>query len=293
MIGKNFSLLFFLKKPKNYVTGNMPIYIRITIEGNSKEMTTSRKCDPKIWNQKMEKAIGKGEYIKELNHHLATLKVKVFEARLSLIENNKPVTAESIKNILTGKIEKSKTVLEVFKNHNDKLAELQNLQYAPLTIKRYKTSLRHTGAFIKWKYHKTDIEINKLDYEFIAAYEFWFKSVRKCNHNTTMKYIRNFRKIINECLKLGWLNEKNISKILCTFSTDQIAIMLRALDELRVIKARSMSAVFKTIVPHLSTPYKEDLSYDAVRSKSYAAEESDKKIVIERLQEIIETIKRY
>ncbi|MGN6603578.1 MAG: hypothetical protein ACTHK8_14085 [Ginsengibacter sp.] len=89
------------------------------------------------------------------------------------------------------------------------------------------------------------------------------------------------------------LNEKNKSKILCTFSTDQIAIMLRALDELQVIKARSMSAVFKTIVPHLSTPYKEDLSYDAVRSKSYAAEESDKRIVIATLQDLIEKVKRY
>lgn len=205
MIGKNFSLLFFLRKPKNYVAGNMPIYIRITVEGNSKEMTTSRKCDPKSWDQKAEKAIGKGEYIKELNQHLATLKVKVFEARISLIESNKPVTADSIRNILTGKIEKPKMVLEVFKTHNDQLEALVDLQYAPLTIKRYNTSLKHTRSFIKWKYHKTDIEINKLDYEFITAYEFWFKSVRKCNHNTTMKYIRNFRKIINECLKLGWL----------------------------------------------------------------------------------------
>ena len=56
MIGKNFSLLFFLRKPKNFVAGNMPIYIRITVDGNSKEMTTSRKCDPKLWDQKGEKA---------------------------------------------------------------------------------------------------------------------------------------------------------------------------------------------------------------------------------------------
>lgn len=108
-------------------------------------MTTSRKCEAKLWDQKGEKAIGKSECIKELNYHLATLKVKAFEARISLIESNKPVTADSIKNNLTGKIEKSKIVLEVFKNHNDQLAAaLVNLQYAPLTIKRYNTSLRHT-----------------------------------------------------------------------------------------------------------------------------------------------------
>ena len=87
--------------------------------------------------------------------------------------------------------------------------------------------------------------------------------------------------------------EKKKAKLLCIFSTDQMGILLRAVDELQVVKARSMTEVFKTIVPHLSTPYKEDLSYDAVRSKSYAAEERDKKIVMETLQQVIEKVKRY
>ena len=55
MIGKNFSLLFFLKKPKNYVSGNMPIYMRITVNGQVKELTSSRKCDPVLWDQKSAK----------------------------------------------------------------------------------------------------------------------------------------------------------------------------------------------------------------------------------------------
>src|SRR5450432_1310223 len=119
MLGKNFSLLFYLKKPKNYVSGNMPIYMRITVDGQVKEMTTSRKCDPVIWDQNSEKAFGKNECVKELNSHLSTLQVKVYEARILLIEMNKPVSAEAIKNLLVGKVEKSKMILEVFNYHND------------------------------------------------------------------------------------------------------------------------------------------------------------------------------
>jgi hypothetical protein len=54
-----------------------------------------------------------------------------------------------------------------------------------------------------------------------------------------------------------------------------------------------MNEVFKTIVPHLSTPYKENLSYDSMRSKSYVAEERDKKTAIETLEKLIEKIKSY
>lgn len=86
-------------------------------------------------------------------------------------------------------------------------------------------------------------------------------------------------------------NEK--SKVLCVLSTDQTGLILRAADELKILIAKSMNEVFKTIVPHLSTPYKENLSYDSMRSKSYAAEERDKKIAIETLEKLIEKIKSY
>jgi hypothetical protein len=58
---------------------------------------------------------------------------------------------------------------------------------------------------MEWKYKVSDIDVNKLDYEFITEYEFWLKSVRKCNHNSAIKYLTNFRKVINRCLRNGWL----------------------------------------------------------------------------------------
>ncbi len=50
MLEKSFSLLFYLKKTKNYRIGNMPIYLRITVDGIPKEITTGRNCDPDKWN---------------------------------------------------------------------------------------------------------------------------------------------------------------------------------------------------------------------------------------------------
>lgn len=83
------------------------------------------------------------------------------------------------------------------------------------------------------------------------------------------------------------------NKIECILSTDQMGLILRATDESRILKARSMSQIFKTIVPYLSTPFKKDLSYQSVRSKSYNAEERDKEIAIQTLEKIIKKIKSY
>jgi hypothetical protein len=55
------------------------------------------------------------------------------------------------------------------------------------------------------KYKLEDIPIRKLDYKFITDYEFWLKVTRKCNHNSAIKYLTNFRKIVHICVKNGWL----------------------------------------------------------------------------------------
>lgn len=90
---------------------------------------------------------------------------------------------------------------------------------------------------------------------------------------------------------MGELNTEN--KLECDLSADQIGIILRAADEARVVKSRSMSLVFKKIVPHLSTAFKRDLSYQSVRSKSYNAEDNDKTIAILTLEKMIKKIRSY
>lgn len=91
------------------------------------------------------------------------------------------------------------------------------------------------------------------------------------------------------------VNEKinNELKVLCDLSSDQIGLIIRAADELRVLVARSMTAVFRAIVPHLSSPHKDTLSYDGMRSKSYVAEEKDKQKAIETLERMIKKIRDY
>ncbi|NCI46682.1 hypothetical protein [Sediminibacterium soli] len=87
--------------------------------------------------------------------------------------------------------------------------------------------------------------------------------------------------------------QKEKTKLLSVLSVDQMALILRAADDLKIVMARSLNSVFKNIVPYLSTPYQENISYDSMRSKSYSAEMRDKEIVIETLQHMIKKINEY
>lgn len=84
-----------------------------------------------------------------------------------------------------------------------------------------------------------------------------------------------------------------LHKITCHLSTDQIALILRAADESKILQARSLNEVFKTIVPYLATPRKAELSYRAVRNRIYNVEQADKEVAIGTLQQLIQKIQSY
>jgi len=211
----NFSLLFYMKKPKNYVHGSAPIYLRITFNGKRSEITTGSNCEPSRWNSQTGRSNGKKEEVKSFNAYLDNLQAKVYQAHRQLIEADVFTSAENIRNQFLGKKEKSLTLIDIFKDHNQKMEALLGSEFKKGTLNRYRTSLKHTVEFLEWKYNVKDIDINKIDHTFIMEYDFYLRSVRKCANNSTVKYLKNFGKIIRICLSSGrltidpFLNYKN------------------------------------------------------------------------------------
>jgi len=207
MLAKNFTLLFYLKKRSNYVSGELPVYMRITVNGTRSEMSMGRDCEPEKWNNISCRRTGTKSDTKEFNAYLATVQSKVYQVYRSLLETGAELNAENVRNMLTGVSGRPKMILEIFKDHNHKLNQLIGKGFAKSTLTKYKTCYDHTSEFIQCKYGKSDLDIQKLNYEFISEFDFWLKSQKSCGHNTVMKYLTNFKKIVMICVKNGWLNQ--------------------------------------------------------------------------------------
>ncbi len=200
------SILFYSKKAKATSEGRIPIYLRVTISGQRFEVSTKRYVEEKKWSSEAGRMKGNTEEARSLNSYLDSLRSKVYECQQELIREKQHLDIQSFKSRWLGETDRAKMIIEVFKYHNDQMRKLVGIDYAPGTMERFETSLSHTVEFLKWKYNVSDIDINAINYSFLTDYEFWLKTVRKCNQNTTTKYLSNFRKIINFCLKNGWLS---------------------------------------------------------------------------------------
>lgn len=207
MLEKSFTILFYPKKPKNFQKGPIPVYLRITVDGVPKELSMKRTFDPQRWNKDACRAIGSKEDARSLNEFLDMVQAKVYDARRKLIESGTQVTSSGLMDIVSGKDQRGKMLLLIFQEHNNRMKSLIGKDYAKGTYKRFETAYKHTQSFIRWKYKQDDINIYALNSDFVNELAFWFKTVRHCAHNTTMKYIANIKKVVLMCVDKGLLTK--------------------------------------------------------------------------------------
>lgn len=206
------TLHIYAKTTKANAAGQLPIYIRLTVDGQRFEFSTKRFIEKSKWSPELSKMKGSSEEARTLNSYLDLMKSKVFDVQMELIHKNEELSLENFKSRILGTHQRERMLIPIYQNHNDKIEELIGNGYAYGTLERFKISLKHIEEFIFWKYSLSDISINKIDYAFVTEFEFYLRSVKKCNNNTAVKYVRNFRKIIKICLDNDWLDKNPCSR---------------------------------------------------------------------------------
>ena len=201
------TLHFYAKSTKANATGLFPIYVRLTVEGKRFEYSTKKFIEPSKWSNESSRMKGNSEEARSINSLLDFTKNQINEIQFELLKDNITLNIEEFKNRLLGTKIRERMLIPIFKEHNRKIKELLGIEYAPGTLERYETSLKHTSNFLLWKYNITDINIDKIDHAFITDYEFYLRTVRKCANNTAVKYIKNFNKIIKLCIANDWLDK--------------------------------------------------------------------------------------
>lgn len=201
------SILFYLKSSKASKNGLSPIYQRITINGTRIELSTSRYVEKSKWNNAAGKLRGNSEEARLINSHLDILKSKIYETEKWMINNNEEINVQTFKNKLLGVEEKTRKLILIFEDHNKKMKELVGKEYSINTYKKYKTTLSHTKEFLKHQYNVNDICIKQIGIAFLNHFDFYLRNIKNCNNNSTIKYIRNFGKIIKQCFVNDWIDK--------------------------------------------------------------------------------------
>lgn len=201
-----YSVITFTKK-KDPTKIKALVYLRITVNAKRAEISIKRAIDPSRWDPISGRMRGTKEDAREVNSLIENSILRINKIYNRLSDENEPITAEKIKSIFVGAAYRKKTILEAFRHHNDMMKSRIGIDYSVSTHTRFETTFDHIQNFMKSKYDVTDLSLPQLKFSFITDLEHYLKVEKKCNHNSTLKYIRNFRKIINLCVKNDWLDK--------------------------------------------------------------------------------------
>jgi integrase len=149
------------------------------------------------------------------------------------------VTALAIINIMNGTDQRNRKLLMLFKIHNDDMEEMIGKGVAKGTWTTFNTSYKHIAAFLKLEYHMNDINILSLDLEFIKKLYHWFRTVKNCNHNSTLKNITNMKKIVLACVDNGWLLQDPFAKFETT--RDETETIYLTKEEIQAIADKEIT----------------------------------------------------
>jgi site-specific recombinase XerD len=209
-----FGLLFYIRRDKLNKRGEAPVFMRLTINGERADASIKRFIEPHAWNSAKGKANEKSRGGKDLNLYLDAISANILRIQRDLELDKKEVSAQIILNRYLGKEQSDRhTLMEVFRAHNEKCRALSGISLAPATVIRYETTLRLTEEFLQKNYKKEDCYLDEVTNQFIEDFEFFLKTVRRCCHNTTTKYLLNFKKIIRIALAKGWMKKDPFAQV--------------------------------------------------------------------------------
>jgi len=235
------TILFFIKRTKLLKNGEAPIFVRITINQERAEVGLKKSIHPSYWIESSQRVTEKAPHSNEINNLINQYETRIKSIVDFLSLDNYARTSKLVIEKLLGKKEKQFTILQIFQDHNNNAKKLKNIDFAQGTIQRYETSYMHTRDFIKWQYHKDDLQLNELDQQFIKQYELYLKTVRGCSHNTTIKYLKNFKKIVRIALANNWLKNDPFATI--KYKLKQVDTIYLTVEELQKIIDKELPIV--------------------------------------------------
>ena len=185
--------------------GLAPIRIRVSVNRKAVNLTTGVQIDAIFWDKKKAKVKCKHPKCSQLNKEIKELEDKIQGIWEDLKYRGETISALKIKNILRNESTTRITLLYIIKYHIAYIKERVGTRYSSSTLKQFETLKNKIERFLIKSYSCNDLDIERVNYEFITRFEAFLSTVDENSINTTNKYLKRLKVVINAAIKNEWI----------------------------------------------------------------------------------------
>ena len=202
----NFSLVVYISRTKAKKNGEVPVLMKININGERVVMQLQRSIQPKDWDSKRAKVIGRSHEAREFNDYIDSVITRTRQKYSELITMYDTVTPQLLRDAVLGvNTAKAKMIIEIWEDHIEGLRKLIGKESTYATCQKYNAAKNHFSNFLKIKYKVSDVPIKSIDHYMVTEFGLYLKTEKGCSFNTTNKFLQNLKRITYRCLRHGWI----------------------------------------------------------------------------------------
>ena len=124
MSRSTFRVLFYLKRNAPKKNGLVPVMCRITVNGKISQFSCKLDVEEKLWNVNLGRMSGRSIVAQEANRMLDKIRMGIInKAYQEIMDRDSYVSAEKVRNAFLGMGQNHKTLLAVFRQHNEDYAK--------------------------------------------------------------------------------------------------------------------------------------------------------------------------
>lgn len=199
-------ILFVLDKVNTNVKGIAPLRCKLTYLSKRKVFSLGLFINPDYRNNREQKAKPQNQENNFVNTQISLIKQKINQAFLFLQVQETIFDVEDIYLKYKGKDSKvSKTLLEVFDLHNERMQKLIGKEYTQSTYNKFKEARSHIKNFIKHQYNKNNFLLEDINLKFLKDFDYYLKINKNQKQITINKSIQRVKKIIKLAIAEGFI----------------------------------------------------------------------------------------
>ncbi len=231
-----FNIQFFIRTNRLLRNGEARLSVRITVRNLRVEQAINRSINPDLWDPIRGQSVAKTADGQSLNHYLEHVRKMIYDAQVTLEDRHEPVTAESIRDEAFGLRKQSRGILEYYQKHNDEMALLVDKEFSRSTYTRHITSRKLVERYIIYRYGKRELNLSEITADFIRGFQSYLRTVRNCNHNSTIKYTKNLGKLVRRALAEGLIDKDPFLGM--RFKIDPVETEILTMEELGTLATK-------------------------------------------------------
>jgi len=208
-----FAILFYINRQKVKKNGRCPLMGRISVNAEIAQFSAGIDIDPHLWDAKVYRLTGRSRHAVEVNHYINQLTEKISWYYQQILNEQGYITAELVKNAVSGIGRRKENLLELFREHNGEYAKQVGITRSPETLRNYLSVYNQAARFVQLHYSMEDIPLRQLELSFIEKFDSFMRIEQGFTAHTVSAYTIILRKIVRRAISQGTLHKNPLQPI--------------------------------------------------------------------------------